>query len=75
MVEDHRLSRVRACQAVGLPRSALHKATTDRAAKDAPVIGAISAVLEKLPRRGFWKCFDRLRHDGHGWNHKRVYRE
>lgn len=74
MVEDHRLSRVRACQAVGLPRSALYKATPDQAAKDAPVIGAINAVLEKRPRWGFWKCFDRLRHDGHGWNHKRVYR-
>lgn len=74
MVEDHRLSRVRACRAVGLPRSALYKPTTDRAAKDAPVIEAINAVLGKRPRWGFWKCFDRLRGDGRGWNHKRVWR-
>lgn len=74
MVEEHHLSRVRACQAVGLPRSALYKPTTDQAAKDSPVINAINAVLEKRPRWGFWKCFDRLRHDGRGWNHKRVYR-
>lgn len=40
MVDEHPLSRVRACQAVGLPRSALYKPTTDRAAKDAPVIDA-----------------------------------
>lgn len=74
MVEAHHLSRVRACRAVGLPRSALYKPTTDRAAKDAPVIDAINAVVDKRPRWGFWKCFTRLRTDGHGWNHKRVYR-
>jgi len=74
MVEDHCLSRVRACKAVGLPRSALYKPTTDRAAKDAPLIDAINTVLEKRPRWGFWKCFDRLRQDGRDWNHKRVYR-
>jgi putative transposase len=74
MVDEHHLSRVRACQAVGLPRSALYKPTTDQAAKDAPVIHAINGMLEKRPRWGFWKCFDRLRQDGHGWNHKRVYR-
>jgi putative transposase len=74
MVEEHHLSRVRACQAVGLPRSALYKPTLDRASRDAPVIDALNAVLEKRPRWGFWKCYERLRGDGQGWNHKRVYR-
>ena len=74
MVEDHQLSRVRACKAVGLPRSALYKPTKDLAAADAPVIQALNDVVEKRPRWGFWKCFERLRSDGHGWNHKRVYR-
>lgn len=74
MVDKHHLSRVRACRAVGLPRSALYKPTMDQAAKDAPVIDAINKAMEKRPRWGFWKCFDRLRQDGHGWNHKRVYR-
>ena len=74
MVEEHHLSRVRACKAVGLPRSALYRPTTDRAGKDMPVIEAINAVVDKRPRWGFWKCFERLRADGHGWNHKRVYR-
>jgi putative transposase len=31
-------------------------------------------VLEKRPRWGFWKCYDRLRLDGRQWNHKRVRR-
>ncbi len=74
MVESHRLPRSRACQAVGLSRSALYKPTTDRSQANAPVIDAINTVLQKRPRWGFWKCFDRLRKDGRGWNHKRVYR-
>ena len=74
MVEDHQLSRVRACKAVGLPRSALYKPTKDQAAIDAPVIQALNDVVERRPRWGFWKCFERLRSDGRGWNHKRVYR-
>ena len=74
MVDDHHLSRVRACKAVGLPRSALYKPTRDQAAIDAPVIHALNAVVEKRPRWGFWKCFELLRSDGHAWNRKRVYR-
>jgi putative transposase len=74
MVDEHDLSRVRACKAVGLPRSALYKPTADHAVRDAPLIDAINAVVDKRPRWGFWKCFRRLRSDGHGWNHKRVYR-
>jgi putative transposase len=74
MVQEGQLSRVRACKAVGLARSVLYKPTKDRAAQDAPIVDAINAVVDKRPRWGFWKCFNRLRLDGHGWNHKRVYR-
>jgi putative transposase len=37
-------------------------------------MAALLAVVEQHGRWGFWKCFDRLRLDGHAWNHKRVHR-
>lgn len=74
MVDEHRLSRVRACRIVGFSRSALYKPTMDKAARDAPVIDALNAIVAKRTRWGFWKCYQRLRADGHPWNHKRVHR-
>ncbi len=31
-------------------------------------------VVAQHPRWGFWKCYHRLRLDGQGWNHKRLWR-
>lgn len=42
--------------------------------RDAAVIEALGRVVDRHPRSGFWKCFGRLRRQGHGWNHKRVHR-
>lgn len=74
MVQDHQLSRSKACKIVGFSRSALYKPTVDLAAKDAPVIDALNEIVAKRSRWGFWKCFTRLRADGRPWNHKRVHR-
>jgi putative transposase len=38
------------------------------------VIEALNARVDRHPRWGFWKCYDRLRLDGRPWNHKRVLR-
>jgi len=57
-----------------LSRSSWYRPPVDRRQRDQAVIDALNTVVEKHPRWGFWKCYDRLRLDGHGWNHKRVYR-
>jgi putative transposase len=46
----------------------------DWARRDAPVIAALTTLVAAKPRWGYWKCCDRLRLDGHGWNHKRLWR-
>ena len=74
LVSEHRLSRSKACRIVGFSRSALYQPTVDWACKDAPVIAVLNEVVAKRSRWGFWKCFHRLRADGHGWNHKKVHR-
>ena len=57
-----------------LSRSSWYREPSQQAARDQPVIDALNAMLKKYPRWGFWMCYDRLRLDGHAWNHKRVYR-
>jgi hypothetical protein len=38
------------------------------------IVAALNAIVAVELRWGFWKCFDRLRHLGYAWNHKRVHR-
>jgi putative transposase len=70
----HGLSIARACQAVSLSRAAYYRQGVCWKERDGPVIDALNGIVEKHARWGFWKCHDRLRLDGHGWNHKRVHR-
>jgi len=64
----------RACQAIGLARATYYRPRIDWARRDASVMAALTTLVAVKSRWGFWKCFDRLRLDGHGWNHKRVWR-
>jgi len=41
---------------------------------DGKIKEALMTIVKKHARRGFKKCFGKLRLDGHTWNHKRVYR-
>ena len=74
MTEDHGLPIVRACQVARLSRAAYYKSGIDWAARDGEVIAALQAIVVEEQRWGFWKCHDRLRAQGYGWNHNRIWR-
>lgn len=74
LVTEHHRPVVRACQAVRLARAAWYRPPRDRLVRDAAVIDALTALVERHGRWGFWKLFDRLRNTGHRWNHQHVHR-
>jgi putative transposase len=74
LTTEHRLSVRRACRLVGLARAAWYQPLVDPAVRDAAVIDVLQGLVTEHGRWGFWKCYDRMRLDGHPWNHKRVHR-
>jgi putative transposase len=74
MAEEHRLSVRRSCRIARLSRAAYYRPPEAWTERDEPVIAVLNAIVERHPRHGFWKCFKRIRRQGHPWNWKRVYR-
>lgn len=74
LTEEHRLSVRAAYQCTSLSRAAWYKPVTDLRERDQTVIGALFELAESKQGLGFWKLFRRLRRQGQGWNHNRVYR-
>ena len=74
MAAEHRISVRRSCQIARLSRAAYYRPPQPAVERDGPVIAALNAIVERHPRHGFWKCFDRIHRQGHPWNWKRVYR-
>ncbi len=74
LVAEEAVSVRKACDAVGLSRSAWYRLPPDPLKRDGEVIEALRSLTDKHRRWGFWKCYDRLRFEGKVWNHKRVYR-
>ena len=68
----HGLSERRACRLFQLSRSVCRYQPKPR--DDAPIQAMLTDLAEQHPRWGFRKMLHRLRHLGHDWNHKRVYR-
>lgn len=57
-----------------MSRAAYYRQGKTTLARDEAVVTALNAVVARHGQWGFWKCHDRLRLDGHGWNHKRTWR-
>jgi putative transposase len=74
MIEQHGMSVSRACSSARLSRAAYYKPVQERGQADAEIVSALNEIVAVELRWGFWKCFDRLRHLGRRWNHKRVHR-
>jgi putative transposase len=74
LVSEHQLPVQRACRVVRLSRAAFYRPPVPPSRRDAAVIAALTDVVARYGRWGFWKCFDRLRVEGRRWNHKRVHR-
>lgn len=70
--EVHALSQRQACRLFKLSRTACRYER--RRPDDSEIEQALTKLAEKHVRWGFWKMYRRLRLDGHGWNHKRVWR-
>ncbi|WP_363319067.1 IS3 family transposase [Gilliamella sp.] len=41
---------------------------------DSVIVSVLNAITDRHLRRGFPKCFNRIKKLGYKWNHKRVYR-
>ena len=74
LVSEGGLSIQRACRAVNLSRAAYYRTAKDFTPGDEPVVEALNGVVARHAGWGFWKCYERLRLDGHQWNHKRTWR-
>jgi putative transposase len=68
---SHQVSVSRACKATGIRKSVYYYRSRK---DDSAVIDALSNLAEQKPTRGFPYYFNRLRNEGHTWNHKRVKR-
>ena len=74
LVREHRLSVQRACRLVRLSRTAYYQPPVPASRRDAAVIAALTDVVARYSRWGFWKLYDRMRAEGRPWNHKHVHR-
>lgn len=74
LVHEHQLTVQQACRVVRLSRTAYYRPPVPASRRDAAVIAALTDVVARFPRWGFWKLFDCMRTEGRTWNHKRVHR-
>jgi putative transposase len=61
-----------ACRAIGISVSSYPDQPDAR--RDEALITALQAAVERYPACGFSKLYKVMSRQGHGWNHKGVYR-
>lgn len=66
------LGVVLACQALNISRCTYYY--QPKLVDDSDIINELVPLAERHPNYGFRKMFKRIRNQGFGWNHKRVYR-
>ncbi|SHG19305.1 hypothetical protein SAMN05444008_12054 [Cnuella takakiae] len=71
LLVKEKISVRQACKIVHISRSLIvyHKKQKD----DSSLINALHELVAKHVSIGFWKCYYRLRRQGLGCNHKRLY--
>jgi len=57
LVQEHRMSRAKACRIAGRSRAALYRKSTDRIEHDVPVVKALNETVE---RHGRWDFLEVL---------------
>ena len=67
------MSERKACSILKLSRTVFNYSSC-KEAKDTVVIEELNRLAGRHPGYGFWKMYQRLRLEGHNWNHKRIYR-
>lgn len=72
MITVHQVSQRQACQSLGVARTTVQYIKRPRS--DDAIIEQLNILVDKHPSIGFWKCFYRLKRQGHTWNHKKIYR-
>ena len=71
-MEEHRISCRKACVLLHVSRTVYGYAA--KPSEDEAVITELERLAGKHPGYGFWKMQNRLKMEGHLWNHKKVYR-
>lgn len=72
VVVTHQASMNRACRLLNISRSVYHYQPTLN--NDDGIKQVLNELATKYCRYGFKKLFQKIRQQGFGWNHKRVYR-
>lgn len=71
VIKQEQISIGRACRIMNITRSMWYYQSCK---DDSMVENKLQELSEKLPTKGFWEYYGRIRNEGLKWNHKRIKR-